>query len=103
MPTARCPAPRLARLTLVVGGTGYTAPLVTITDVYGTGSGATAHAVVTGGAITSLIRDNAGTGYTAPVVTITDPTGTGAVATAARDTTALSGGLEKFIELGWPG
>ena len=44
------------------GGSGYTeAPAVTIT---GNGSGATAHAVISGGAVTKIIVDTAGIGYT---------------------------------------
>ena len=58
-------------------GTGYTAPVVTITDVYGTGT-ATAAATFDGtGAITAITVDTASSGFHVPFVTITDPTGTG--------------------------
>jgi len=65
----------------VTGGTGYSAPTVTITDA--TGSGATAQATVVGGVITAITVTNPGSLYSAPTVAITDPTGTGATATAA--------------------
>jgi hypothetical protein len=66
-------------------GSGYLAtspPTVTIT---GNGIGATATAVVTGGAVTGFIITNPGAGYTSPpTVTIAPPTsGTPATATAA--------------------
>ena len=90
------PTGTIAALTVVDGGVGYTAPVVTITDAYGTGSGATATAVVVGGVITGF-NGSGGTGYSAPVVTITDPTGTGATATAAIGGT-LTGGMRKFVD-----
>ncbi len=90
------PMGTIAQLVVVDGGTGYTAPVVTISDAYGTGSGATATAVVVGGVIQSF-TGSGGTGYSAPVVTITDPTGTGATATAAIGGT-LTGGMRKFVD-----
>lgn len=52
------------------GGTGYTSPTVTLSG--GNGTGATAHAVVDAGIITSIIVDTPGSGYTAaPTCTIT--------------------------------
>lgn len=55
------------------GGNGYvTAPNVTISG--GGGSGATAHATISGGAVNAIIRDGFGSGYTsAPTVTIDPP------------------------------
>jgi FtsP/CotA-like multicopper oxidase with cupredoxin domain len=50
------------------GGTGYIAPVVTITDPTGTGASATA--IVANGAITGFTINNGGTGYTNPVVSI---------------------------------
>ncbi len=48
--------------TILVGGTGYdTPPVVTIT---GDGTGAKAHAVVTAGAVSSIVIDDPGVGYT---------------------------------------
>ena len=66
--------------TVTAGGTGYTAPTVTINDP--TGTGATGFATVANGSIISVTITNPGTGYTAPTITITDPTGAGAAATA---------------------
>lgn len=42
--------------------------IVTITDI--TGIGATAHAVLTGGVITSIVMDSLGHGYTNPTITV---------------------------------
>ena len=82
----------------ITPGTGYTAPVVTITDVYGTG---TATAAVTAldatGGITAITVDPGSAGYHVPFVTITDPTGTGATATATLDTT-VTGGIVKFVD-----
>ncbi len=96
---AYSPLPRgpVAVVTLTDGGTGYSAtPVVTIDDVYGTGSGATASATVAGGVITD-ITFTGGTGYSAPIVTITDATGIDATATATIGGT-LTGGIRKFVD-----
>jgi Chaperone of endosialidase len=55
------------------GGNGYTtAPAVTISG--GGGSGATAHCLLGGGAVTNIIVDNPGSGYTStPTVTVAPP------------------------------
>ncbi len=66
--------------TVTAGGTGYTAPTVTINDP--TGTGATGFATIANGSVINVTITNPGTGYTAPTITITDPTGTGAAATA---------------------
>ena len=92
------PAAPLAGIAVTSGGSGYTAPIVTITDAYGTGTGATATATVVSGVITGIAVASFGSGYTAPIVTITDPTGTGATATATLDATALTGGIRKFVD-----
>jgi hypothetical protein len=56
---------------LVDGGSGYTsAPTVSFT---GDGTGATATAVVTDGAVTSVTVGSGGTGYTTATVTIAAP------------------------------
>ncbi len=96
---ANSPMPRgpVATVTVDAGGAGYTAPTVQIVDVYETGSGATATAIVTGGVITGITVTAGGTGYTAPRVVITDPTGAGAAATATLDPAQLSGGIHKFV------
>jgi FtsP/CotA-like multicopper oxidase with cupredoxin domain len=92
------PSGPLASVAVNMGGSGYTSPTVTITDIWGTGSGAAATAVVTGGAVTAINLTAPGAGYLAPVVTISDPTGTGATATAALDSTKVTGGIRKFVD-----
>ncbi|HEY9249752.1 MAG TPA: autotransporter-associated beta strand repeat-containing protein, partial [Rariglobus sp.] len=58
----------------------------------GTGSGATANVVITGGAISSFTLTNAGTGYTgATPVTFTTTGSTGAAATAILSSITLDG------------
>jgi FtsP/CotA-like multicopper oxidase with cupredoxin domain len=110
---AYSPLPRgpVAVVTLEDGGTGYTNPLVTIEDVYGTGSGAgaaTATVDPVTGAITAITGGLGGLDYSAPIVTITDDPslcggvaqpvcGTGATATATIGG-ALTGGIRKFID-----
>ena len=77
---------RISSIRLDVGGTGYTsAPVVTITG--GGGVGATAAAVVSGGAVTAVNLTSPGYGYTsAPVVSIAPPgSGTRATATAITE------------------
>jgi parallel beta-helix repeat protein len=96
---ANSPVPKgtISGVTVDNGGSGYTAPVVNITDVWGTGSGATATASVTNGIITSIILTFGGSGYSAPIVTISDPTGTGAAASALMNG-SLTGGIRKFID-----
>jgi FtsP/CotA-like multicopper oxidase with cupredoxin domain len=75
----------LRSITVTAGGTGYTSvPTVTITDsLGGTGAGAQATAVVSGGTVIGIDLTNPGTaGYTAPVVAIAGGGGTGATAAA---------------------
>lgn len=64
------------------GGTGYTAPVVTISaPTLSTGINASASITQVAGIITNITLTNAGTGYQfPPSVTITDPNGTKAVA-----------------------
>jgi PKD repeat protein/FtsP/CotA-like multicopper oxidase with cupredoxin domain len=88
----------IANITVDNGGTGYSAtPVVTISDVYFTGSGATAAATVVGGVITNITVTNPGTGYSAPVVVITDTTGVDAAATAVLGGPFTSG-MRKFVD-----
>jgi parallel beta-helix repeat protein len=96
---ANSPVPKgtVTTITLAAGGSGYTAPNVTIMDAFGTGTGATANATVVNGVITAINITNGGSDYSAPVVSITDSTGTGAAATADIGGT-LSGGIRKFID-----
>ncbi len=107
---AYSPLPRgpVAKVTLVDGGTGYTAPVVYIDDAYGTSTvSATVTATfVSNGAITGFAGLVGGADYTAPVVTIIDPTGTGATADAVIGddpstpliVEPLTGGMRKFID-----
>jgi FtsP/CotA-like multicopper oxidase with cupredoxin domain len=78
-------------------------PTGIITDVYGTGSGATIGSVtVTGGVVTGITLGSPGSNYAGPVVTIVDcpgGAGTGAAATATIAGAAnYAGGLRKFID-----
>jgi FtsP/CotA-like multicopper oxidase with cupredoxin domain len=72
----------LATIAVTAPGSGYTTPVVTITDPTGTGAAATATADPVTGAITGITLDLPGSGYTAPVVSISDASGTGATAAA---------------------
>ncbi len=101
----------VATVTLVDGGTGYNNPLVSISDAYGTGSGAggiTATVDAFGAVVLNTAGLVGGTDYSAPVVIIEDdPTlcgavgqpecGTGAIADAVIGGT-LTGGMLKFID-----
>jgi len=76
-------SPIIGSITVTAAGSGYTAPVVTITDPAATAKGATALATVDAtGAITGISMLTVGSGYTAPAVVISDPTGGGAAATA---------------------
>jgi FtsP/CotA-like multicopper oxidase with cupredoxin domain len=97
---ANSPMPKGSVSSIVVnnGGSGYTAPVVTIEDYYGTGHGATATASIDAtGVIRGIVVTSPGTGYTAPVVFIEDATGVDADATALIGG-ILSGGIRKFID-----
>lgn len=81
----------ITAIQVTAGGTGYTAPVVTISAPDSpsgalpnpAGLQATATAQQIGGVISNISVSDGGDGYFAPVVTITDPTGTGATATAS--------------------
>jgi FtsP/CotA-like multicopper oxidase with cupredoxin domain len=77
-------SPIISGITVTAPGSGYTAPVVTITDPTPGARGATALATTdpVTGAITGITLVTVGSGYAAPVVNIVDPTGTGAAATA---------------------
>ena len=100
---ANSPLPKgmLGGINLDAGGSGYTTPVVTIDDVYGTGTGAAATAILgAGGVITGLQITSFGSGYSAPFVTITDTlpgTGSGALASAFIGG-GLVGGIRKFVD-----
>ena len=99
-------------VTVDAGGTGYSAPVVTVTDAYdATLPPVTATAAVVGGVITGITIPANSAGYSAPIVTIVDdptlcggaapqpPCGSGAAATATIDLTQpLVGGLPKFVD-----
>lgn len=100
---ANSPMPKgsISYITVDDPGTGYTAPTVTILDVYDTGSGATASATVANGSITGISVTAAGSGYTAPYVLIEDATGVNALATATLGLSsdpAVNGGIRKFVD-----
>jgi FtsP/CotA-like multicopper oxidase with cupredoxin domain len=109
---AYSPLPKgpITAVTLTSGGTGYINPLVSVGDVYGTGSGAAAASATlgAGGAIASIAGGLGGLDYSAPIVTIVDnpalcgglaqpACGTGATATATIGG-VLTGGIRKFID-----
>jgi FtsP/CotA-like multicopper oxidase with cupredoxin domain len=92
------PAGGIGSLLIDSGGSGYTAPVVTIDDVYGTGGGAQVTATLGDiGQIIGFTIVNPGAGYTAPFVTIADPTGSGALASAAIGG-VLVGGIRKYVD-----
>ncbi|MFZ4413568.1 MAG: hypothetical protein ACOYOV_10830 [Bacteroidales bacterium] len=84
-------------ISIINPGFGYTStPTVTI---QGDGTGATAHAMLSGvGAITKIIVDNGGNGYTAARVTITSAAGdsTGQLAAAVPNLSGRSGTLRSY-------
>jgi FtsP/CotA-like multicopper oxidase with cupredoxin domain len=71
---------------------------VVVADVYGTGSGATATAVVANGTIMGIEITSSGVDYTAPMIVIEDATGKGAMAMAQLDASKLTGGIRKFVD-----
>ncbi|MBB4267360.1 phage tail sheath subtilisin-like domain-containing protein [Roseospira visakhapatnamensis] len=89
--TSTRPTDGVSAIAVTDGGNGYTeAPTVTLTRGAGdtTGTGATAVAVLDGGAVSAVVVTNPGAGYTeAPTVALTGD-GTGATATATLGTVA---------------
>jgi PKD repeat protein/FtsP/CotA-like multicopper oxidase with cupredoxin domain len=97
---ANSPMPKgsITNITLLAGGTGYTgSTTISITDVYGTGSGATATIAVVNGSVNNITLTNSGSGYTAPRINIMDTNGTGAAASATIGG-PLTGGIRKFVD-----
>jgi hypothetical protein len=95
----------VSTITVTAGGTGYTAPTVTISApdfpdgsaALPYGAQATATATVVAGVITSIAVTYGGGGYFAPIVTIADATGTGATATAVTSPVlSLNAGQEVY-------
>lgn len=76
-PAATSADPSVSSVTIVDGGTGYTAPTVSVFD--STGAGAQVSVSVTGGVITGASVTAMGTGYTMPGAEIIDATGAHAV------------------------
>ena len=64
------PAGVITGFTLIAGGSGYTNPVVVISDP--TGQNATATATATSGVITGLTLVTTGSNYVMPLVTIVD-------------------------------
>jgi len=116
---AYSPLPKgpITAIILEAGGTGYSNPIVTVEDVYGTGSGASAATATVDpvtGAITAITGGLGGVDYSAPIVTIVDdPTlcggvaqpacGADAAATASIATIPIGGafpgsGIRKFVD-----
>lgn len=84
-------------ISVINPGFGYTAtPTVTI---YGDGTGATAHAILTGaGSIAKIVVDDGGNGYTSAAVTITPAEGdlTGQLGTAVVNLSGRYGTLRSY-------
>ena len=96
------PMGNISAITVDSGGSGYSNPVITIADVYFTGSGATATATLgtvngVSGVITGITVTNGGINYTAPVVIINGATGADAAATATLGGPYTSG-LRKFVD-----
>lgn len=97
---------QIMQIQVTAGGSGYTAPVVTIsapdfpsgTLPFPNGSQATATATQIGGVIQSVNVTFGGYGYFQPIVTITDPHGTGATASVNKMTfiNQLSTGQEVY-------
>lgn len=82
----------IVSIPVATGGSGYTAPVVTISGPDGINGGATATAtaIVIGGVITGFVVTNGGSGYVAnPIITIADATGSGAAAGTPAMTSAV--------------
>lgn len=81
-------AGQISAITLTASGAGYTSvPTVTITDG-GSGAAATAHAVLVGTTVVSLLLTAGGVSYTSPPNVVISDAGTG---TGATGTTLLTG------------
>lgn len=85
--TPRAGLDGVASIAVTAGGSGYSsAPTVTLSAPGGSGTQATAIAIVAGGAVTGFFVTNPGSGYaSAPTVTLAGGGGAGAAGTASRD------------------
>lgn len=73
----------ISEVNIILGGSGYTAPMVRAVDPTGQGTGATFTAILTGNVITSITVDTEGEDYqSGTILEITDSTGSGAKAQA---------------------
>ncbi len=74
----------ISSVTIIAGGSNYTAPTITAIDSTGAGTGATFSATLTGGVITGVTVLTQGSGYVPGFVSfeITDATGSGAILSA---------------------
>ena len=83
-PAAAVGTNNISSANVIIGGSGYTAPVVTAIDPTGQGTGATFSATLSSGVITAITVLTQGQNYRAGGVTlqITDTTGSGAVAQA---------------------
>lgn len=90
---------------VISGGSGYTAPTVTISGPdfpsgeppYPLGLQATANALLVGDTIAAVDIQSGGSGYFQPTATITDPTGTGAeVSVSVSPIFTINQGQEKY-------
>ena len=90
------PTGTITGYTVLMPGSGYTAPTVQITDPLGatiTTAGVTFDPI--SGGITGITGGTGGAGYISPIVTISDPTGSGAMVSAVLGAPFL-GGMPKF-------
>jgi hypothetical protein len=79
-------------INIIDGGSGYTSPVVTITD--STGSGAKALAIVSDGTITEIKVLKGGSNYSfSPTIDISDPTGSGAKFSATVENGVVTGAI----------
>ncbi len=81
IPSAADGTNNISAVDLIIGGSGYTSPIATVSDPTGEGSGATFSITVSGGVITGISVLTQGLDYQlGSTIIITDSTGTGAKA-----------------------
>lgn len=80
-PAAATGTNNITSINLIAGGSGYTTPVITVSDPTGQGSGATFSATLAGGIITAINILTGGQDYQpGSTLVITDSTGSGALA-----------------------
>lgn len=82
--TQTSPADGIASISVSAGGTGYVQASTVVTVTGAGGAGVVAEAVVTAGAVTSIIVKKHGFGFTGAVTVAISGAGTGATATATK-------------------